>query len=1784
MSPIPRLHKETSLFNRTKTLSASFKVLADSITSLVEGKETYTDPEGNVVTNTFGTIIKQTANNVLIKATESSKTAAEGGAALITSLINVATEGVQIAASKVNIEGAAIFTGSGRLSQQTLNNTYDAKGTANTATKRSQRIYYRSSVGSAPNAMPTAWVTATGNKYNSTQSSASGWTTKVPPIASDTGENVSKYPYLWTCEQREQLNGNLAYTNVLLDESSTVIDGGRLITGSVTANSLNARNINSSGILTVGSFTNEASASILNSNVESAASARSQTIYKSAAKGTTTMAANTTWVTASGDTQNVWTTTRPTYSQDYPVLFVATQSQTVAQRSTTTCSCTTPVIDKTTTVIDGGNIITNSITADQIDANNLNLSGRLTIGALTPSTKSDILNSNAISSIKDSMSGFTILWNYAEYSSPNAGEAYICAYDPLTNATSDANGWVTFNGTKRTITKQMANPNNILPYNVPIYIVCRLSSASATSGTNYMVWYDSGWKYAAMPTPSAVGGSWTWNNATDIILGKFVEPSNEGQLTECFVFNPPLTSKHVSTDTTTAASANSAASVAQSTANSANTNAASAQSTANSTIKSSIQLWFTKANSTAPSAPTAHVTTNDASSANKWNIAVPTYNAEYPHYFYCYEYLKGNNTYSWSPVVYDRATTESQSTVQATSSSLANYIRTNDQTLASLQSQVDGSVDIWYGSSDPASSTAPWPSDDSKDIHVGDMYVNTTTGKSFRYTKSGNTYAWTEIPDEAASAALSAANSAKTTADKKRRVFTVTPTVPYDVGDLWVNGTQVKYAKTARTTGSYSASDWALTATDDTVASAAKSTAENAASAASSAQTTANTANNKLVSFRGICTTAAGTAAKTVACAGFALTQGYSITVYNTTAQTVGGAITLNVNSLGAKAVWVANAATSDTNRLYWSAGSTVTFVYDGTQFRVADNPGSYLGSTCSVAENNGSKVTSVGDCVIFKGTAVSVPMTYANTATSLTLNVSSTSARNIYYGTSTIVPTKENGFSWLPDSNVIFVFDGKFWKTGNQTFTDGKNLIIGSVSADKLNVNDINAKNSLTIGALSNETRDSILNSNITIGGRNILLNSDTPSKFLKNTPSEYEVARLQIASGQGLVLGQWYTLQIWGYNYNRKSINAYVGGGSYNVASWMEMSSNGDLYVAFTFKATATMVNASQDIRIYASNNNGTQGSTAISGTFDVTKAELERGNKPTDWTSAPEDVDGDIDAAAKTATNYIIYENATDGIKVTYNGTNAATQITSSGVNIINSDNVNVASFGTIARLGESDMTRAEIDYHSMQLINKEGTTYFHVSDLRGSDGTATIRESFIADGNTEYFTVSAYVSQEVSATENSGTSTTITNSGKSYRFRPAPPEGAKVTIRYKTTDEIARAFTFGTRKYSSNVGMCSVSLGMDCTAGANYSYAEGYQTVASGMYAHSEGYYTEASGDEAHAEGSRTTASHTSTHAEGGATSATKPYAHSEGKSTRASAQAAHAEGMVCTASGLGSHAEGYYCTASNQGAHAEGYQTTSSEYSSHSEGYNTKATGEASHAENSGTTSSAYASHAEGLATTSSGFYSHAEGWDASASGRASHAEGYETSAVGDYSHAGGQGTIANGVAQNVVGLYNVASTTHIMIAGNGDADRRKNAMYLNSSGGLWIAGSLTQNSDRRLKTHHAYLGKEACTFMRKLRPALFTKDGERHLGFYAQDVQDAEPENWDTVTVRPDHTDESLDFDPLTLDYTALIAPLTAYAQQLEKRVEYLESTVDSLVEANDEIREMVDNLIGERL
>ena len=171
---------------------------------------------------------------------------------------------------------------------------------------------------------------------------------------------------------------------------------------------------------------------------------------------------------------------------------------------------------------------------------------------------------NSATAAAEVMGGFTILWNYSAFGTSNNGRGYLCAFDPATGTKSDANGWVKWNGTKRTITKQLINPSAISPYNIPVYVVCRLSSATATTGTNYMVWYNSGWKSATLSNPSTINNSWTWADNTDIILGKFVETASNAALTEYEIYNPPYTSKQITTNVVTAQSAfASAASAAQ---------------------------------------------------------------------------------------------------------------------------------------------------------------------------------------------------------------------------------------------------------------------------------------------------------------------------------------------------------------------------------------------------------------------------------------------------------------------------------------------------------------------------------------------------------------------------------------------------------------------------------------------------------------------------------------------------------------------------------------------------------------------------------------------------------------------------------------------------------------------------------------------------------------------------------------------------------------------------------------------------------------------------------------------------------------------------------------------------------------------------------------------------------------------------------------------------------------------------------------------------------------------
>lgn len=148
--------------------------------------------------------------------------------------------------------------------------------------------------------------------------------------------------------------------------------------------------------------------------------------------------------------------------------------------------------------------------------------------------------------------------------------------------------------------------------------------------------------------------------------------------------------------------------------------------------------------------------------------------------------------------------------------------------ISGLQSQIDGQITTWFYAYAPTLANIPasdWTTDSLKNDHLGDLFYDTTTGYVYRFLVSGGVYSWQQLSDSDIAAALLVASNAQDTADAKRRVFTATPTTPYDVGDLWLTSLtdltgDLKKCTTARASEAYQAGDWLVATkyTDDTVA------------------------------------------------------------------------------------------------------------------------------------------------------------------------------------------------------------------------------------------------------------------------------------------------------------------------------------------------------------------------------------------------------------------------------------------------------------------------------------------------------------------------------------------------------------------------------------------------------------------------------------------------------------------------------------------------------------------------------------------------------------------------------------------------------------------------------------------------------------------------------------------------------------------------------------------------------------------------------------------------------
>lgn len=191
--------------------------------------------------------------------------------------------------------------------------------------------------------------------------------------------------------------------------------------------------------------------------------------------------------------------------------------------------------------------------------------------------------------------------------------------------------------------------------------------------------------------------------------------------------------------------------------------------------------------------------------------------------------------------------------------------------------------------------------------------------------------------------------------------------------------------------------------------------------------------------------------------------------------------------------------------------------------------------------------------------------------------------------------------------------------------------------------------------------------------------------------------------------------------------------------------------------------------------------------------------------------------------------------------------------------------------------------------------------------------------------------------------------------------------------------ATAFAYIASNNSVNQGSSNVSVG-------DYSHVQGIQNSASilAQYSHAEGQQTITVGYASHAEGSQTISSGSFSHAEGRQTIARGIYSHAEGQGSTAHGPSSHAEGFQTIASGSYSHAEGSLNVARGNISHAEGQSTIALGAGSHAEGFSSLASGSYSHAEGQQTIAIGNYSHAEGNQSYTVGINSHAEGFKGNA--------------------------------------------------------------------------------------------------------------------------------------------------------------------------------------------------------
>lgn len=232
----------------------------------------------------------------------------------------------------------------------------------------------------------------------------------------------------------------------------------------------------------------------------------------------------------------------------------------------------------------------------------------------------------------------------------------------------------------------------------------------------------------------------------------------------------------------------------------------------------------------------------------------------------------------------------------------------------------------------------------------------------------------------------------------------------------------------------------------------------------------------------GTCTTAADTAAKVVTCADFdQLMEGITIHVKFTNSNSATNP-TLNVNNTGAKNIYkYGTAAPGTTAATSWSAGSVISFTYDGSYWQMND----HIDDTDSD--------TKVRQALISDNTNRPLLLAYSNNTTTTT-NVDNVVGRNnsIYANpsTGTITAPIFSGDVYINSD----LYTNAFLLTANkkiihtETDTDGNRFMrVGNDDLDELMLED--GSGAYTLQDIISDLNNSMKKTNFSLSGTTLTI-----------------------------------------------------------------------------------------------------------------------------------------------------------------------------------------------------------------------------------------------------------------------------------------------------------------------------------------------------------------------------------------------------------------------------------------------------------------------------------------------------------------------------------------------------------------------------------------------------------------------------------------------------------------------------------------------------------------------